>query len=273
MDKFQLALITGASGGIGESLARLLASKKINLIICGRHQERLELLKNELSQLVQVQVFSMDLEKKEARKELTKIIEERVPDLVVNNAGFGLYGDATVIDLEQQMNILELNISALTELSIVSGRALIKAGKKGVIHNVSSAGAFITFPSFALYSSSKAYVNHFSRSFDFEMKPYGIRVLASCPGIVLTKFRFRATLGQPFEKRSESKETLGVMSPEFAANEIWWQIVHEKPIHIFSWKYRWAIRLSRFLPDCWITPGIRKKVHTYCPPGHLLDKQ
>src|SRR5687768_9770759 len=186
---FTLALVTGSSSGIGESVSRLLADKGINLIIHGRKQEKLEEIAKELRQKVQVTIVNADLRYPEGRKTVVDCIHNLKPDLVVNNAGGGLYGEALSHETSSSVNLLELDGVAVLELSLEAARTLVSEGKKGVIINISSAAAFLIFPWFAVYSACKAFVVQFSESFDEEMKPYGIRVLTSCPGVVSTKFR------------------------------------------------------------------------------------
>jgi len=235
---FKLALVTGASSGIGEALCYLLAEKGIPLIVSGRNPDKLLELKEALH--ISVEVISADLVDPSERAKLVSVIQEQIPDLVINNAGFGLYGEATAHSTEKQLHILKVNGEAVLELSLEAARAMQDAGKEGVVMNISSVAAFQVFPTFAVYAASKAFVNLFSESFDLEMRPYGIRVLAACPGVVATNFRVRS---------GGSKEGATGMTATFAANEIWKQIVQRKPIRIFDWKFRFATFLTK-----WILP-------------------
>ena len=237
---FHLALVTGASSGIGEELCHLLAKQGIDLIVTGRNKSKLDTLKENLP--VNVTVCPVDLTDREDRKKLITLISDRIPDLVINNAGFGIYGKAFELPVQDQMNLLEVNCGALLELSLESGRALKKAGMSGVIMNISSAAAYQTFPLFAVYAASKAFVNSFSEAFDDELRSSGVRCLASCPGMVDTSFRSVASKGKVRKKPSI------LMSVEFAAEEIWWQILRRKPVHIFDWRFRLLTFISRFIP-------------------------
>ncbi len=261
--KFQLALITGATSGIGEALARLLATQGISLILTGRNEQKLIALKQELSQQVPVTIHAVDLEQAEGVALLKTVIQERVPDLLINNAGFGLYGELTRYDEAEQLKIIDVNIRALTELAMVAGKALYKAGQKGVIMNISSAAAFIPFPYFAIYAASKAYVNHFTIAYDEELKSHGIRVLAACPGQVHTHFRDRASKGS-----QTSKDEPMVMEVEFAAREIWQQIQKQQTVRIFDWKYRIAITLASILPRALLAPILKRSVIEFAHPSH-----
>lgn len=242
MQKFRLALVTGATSGIGKALSHLLASKNISLILTGRDESALADLKKELSH-VNVTTIAGDLSSIRDRSALSYVIESNAPDLVINNAGFGLYGDAVSHPIAEQLNIMEVNGMAVLELTLVAGKALMKAGKPGVIMNISSAAAFQVFPGMAVYAASKAFVNSFSQSLDMEFEKNGVRVLASCPGFITTGFSKRASKGA-----GKTKPKIKPMSVEFAAQEIFWQIEKLKPLHIFDWRFRWATWLSYFVP-------------------------
>ncbi len=251
---FSLALVTGASSGIGEALCHLLAGKGVELIIAGRNKERLQQLAAQLQ--VKATIVPGDLSLPADRLRLIEKIREAKPDLVINNAGYGLYGEALSYETQTQMDILKVDIDAVVELSLEAARKMVSSKKEGVIVNISSAAAFQVFPCFAVYAASKAFVNHFSESLDEELRHYGIRVLASCPGMVATHFRARAS-GEEISPGSSSL----VMTASFAANEIWGQIEKRKPIHVFNWKYRLGTWLTRYLiPKKWAIKIVRSNV-------------
>lgn len=236
--KFALALVTGATRGIGEEFCRLLAARKIPMIIVARDANRLKEVASELSKSVSVMPIAADLGTSEGRKKITEVIREHVPDLVVNNAGFGLYGEAIDLPIDQQLQMVDVDIKAVLELSLEAARALQALGKEGTILNVASAAAFLVFPLFATYSASKAFVVSFSESLDFELAPHRIRVLASCPGVVKTDFRERA--GGKYVSEP-------MMTTTFAAEQLWHQIVTGRRVHIFDWKMRLGVFLGRYL--------------------------
>ncbi len=239
---FRLALITGASSGIGQALCYLLAKKRINLMITGHNTANLQQVADDLRPLVNVAIYPANLANPIEREQLIERIRELVPDLVINNAGFGLYGDAINFPTQEQAEILQVNVNALFEISLEAGRTLVEAKQPGVILNVSSAAAFQPMPGFAAYAASKAFVTLFSEALNEEMKKHGIHVLASCPGQVATKFRARASKGQAPKASPPMTMTL-----DFAVNEIWKQIEQRKPVHIFDWRYRLATFLTRYL--------------------------
>jgi hypothetical protein len=242
--KFNLALITGATSGIGEALAKLLASKGIPLLLTGRNQAKLEELKSSLK--TKVEILAADLSSKEGRKVLIDKIFELKVDLLVNNAGFGFYGEIVDVETKALLEMIELDVLAVVELTAEVAKSMIKNGQKGVIMNVSSVAAFHVLPNLATYSASKAFLNSFSRAVDFELMGKGIRVLASCPGRVATGFQTRASGG-----KVKSGDGGLFMTSEFAADEIWRQILNEKPVHVFDWKYRFSTFMTHFIPTSW----------------------
>lgn len=181
---FKLALITGASSGIGKEFANVLSKKKIPLILTGKDPVKLEKIASELSS--PVEILSLDLALN--RKALIDLIREKGPDLIINNAGFGLYGEATDHATKSQIDMLKVNSEALLEISIEAAKALLQKKQPGVIFNVSSIASQFTCPFFSVYAASKAFTTSFSQSFDAEMKKHGIRVLVSLPGQVETSF-------------------------------------------------------------------------------------
>lgn len=268
--RFTKALVTGASSGIGEAVSRLLATKKIPLILTGRNADRLRSLAEQLGSQVEVEWFTADLGDSAQRNLVIDKIHKSAPDLVINNAGFGLYGDILTHETEKQMAIFKIDAEAVLELSIETARVLVSEGKPGVVLNVSSAGAFQIFPSFAVYVASKAFVNSFSESFDEEVKPYGVRILAACPGVVSTRFTERAA-----ENRDESKKQkaeITAMTSEFAAEEIWRQIEKGKPVHIFNWKYRFLTFITRLLPKKLVLGILKKSIQARHAPRSMITK-
>lgn len=250
--KFRLALITGASSGIGSDLAKKLSHEGINLILCGRDKARLQEVQTSLK--VDCQIILADLAQKAGRDLIASIITSQKPDLVVNNAGAGLYGAAVDLPVEKQTALIELNVCALQELTLVAAKTMKDNGIRGTIVNVSSTAGFQVMPNFAVYSASKAYVTQFSQCLDFELKPFGIRVLTNCPGMVETHFRENAG-----GYRGGSKSPL-TMTSTFAADEIWRQIQGGKRVLTFDWKYKVLAFLSRYVIPTAVTAKICQKM-------------
>lgn len=201
-------------------------------------------LAEKLRKQVEVVTCYGDLINIDQRNSLIRTIREKKPDLIINNAGFGLYGKAIDLDYHEQLAMIDLNVGAVVEISLEAGKMLVKNKKKGVILNVSSAAAFFPFPYFAIYGATKAFINNFSEALDQELKSSGIRVLVSCPGPVDTRFRETASKG----RSKAAIKQFGVMKSDFVAQEIWWQIQKGKAVHIIDWKYRLGLFLLNFLP-------------------------
>jgi hypothetical protein len=242
--RFSLALVSGANSGLGLALCHLLADQKISLIITARDSKRLEAAAEDLRKKVPVEILQADLGDAVDREKVIKLIQEKKPDLVINNAGFGLYNDAIDHSVKEQIQMVEVNCNAVLQITLESAKVLRDSHKKGTILNVSSVAGFFVFPYFSVYAASKSFVNELTQSLDLELKDKGIRVLAACPGMIDTAFRQNAG-------GSKKPHDVDAMSPEFAAKEIWKQIETGKTIHIFSWKYRLAVIAKKFIPQ-WI---------------------
>ena len=224
----------------------------------GRNSDRLLALKKELEIKVEIRTHACDLVNPAERSSLVSLLNKFVPDLIVNNAGCGLYGQALAYDTKSQMDLMQLNANTSLELSLEGARTLYSKGRRGVIMNVSSVAGFFPFPNLSVYAASKTFVNAFSESFDWEMKEHGIRVLASCPGVVATNFRQRASSGELDHKG----DGMNVMTADYAAEEIWGQILSKEPVRIFDWRYRAWQFLSRAVPSSILKTMLRKGMKT-----------
>jgi short-subunit dehydrogenase len=187
----QTALITGASGGIGEVFARKLAARGHNLFLVARSADRLAALCDELSgaHKIDAQYFAVDLAERDAPGQVFAETERRAleVDLLVNNAGFGSVGDFSLLDLENELRMIDLNVRALVDLT---GRYIrpMRARRRGAIINVASTVAFQPVPIMATYGATKAFVLSFSEALWEENRKHGIKVLALCPGSTATNF-------------------------------------------------------------------------------------
>jgi short-subunit dehydrogenase len=199
-------LITGASSGIGEAFARRLASENHNLVLVARSEEKLRALCDELKAKhhVDCRYFAIDLLDFEADVELFERTEESglEIDWLINNAGFGSSGDFASLDLEKELEIIDLNVSALVALT---HRYLqkMRERKRGTIINVSSAAGFQPIPFMATYAASKAFVSSFSEAIAEENRPFGIRILALCPGSTKTNFFEASNIERPIQVKGQ----------------------------------------------------------------------
>jgi short-subunit dehydrogenase len=191
-----ITLITGASAGIGAELARVFAEHGHELALVARREHRLVELADEIGRAGRPRphVLRIDLEQSGAVTLLAAelIARDLEPANVVNNAGFGLVGQATRLDRSEQLAMIDLNVRALTELSLAFTDGV--ARHRGGILNVASLAAFLPGPGMAVYYASKAYVLSFTEALHHELKGRGVRVTALCPGPVATEFQARAGL-------------------------------------------------------------------------------
>lgn len=187
----ETALITGASSGIGETFARQLASKKTNLILVARSQDKLEQLATELSHKYQIKttVISQDLSQSSAGQNIFDQVQAKdlSVDLLINNAGFGDYGAFCDRPLSKQMTMIQLNIAALVELTGLFLPLMQQKGSRGII-NVASIAGFQPIPYMSVYAATKAFVLSFSEALWAENKDKGVKILVSCPGPTESKF-------------------------------------------------------------------------------------
>jgi short-subunit dehydrogenase len=185
-------LITGASSGIGEAFARRLAAEKHDLVLVARSEKALHDLCDELmlEHQITAHYVVLDLTEPDAPGRLFAETERHgfAIDWLINNAGFGLYGDLTTHELSRETQMIDLNIRALVALTHLYLPAM-RARKSGTIINVSSAAAFQPIPYLATYSATKSFVNSFSEAIAAENRAFGVKVLALCPGSTRTNFQ------------------------------------------------------------------------------------
>jgi uncharacterized protein len=245
----RLALITGATSGLGKELCAILSQQKIPLFLTGRDEESLQ------EAMERYGAGGMPLDLRSSREPLLRWIRDEGPDLVINNAGFALYGPVIRHTTESQMDILEVNGAAAIEISIEAARALYRQKKKGLILNISSAAGVNPFPTMALYAAAKGLLTSFSKGFDAEMKPYGIRILASLPGQIATPFAERASLGHFTQRPSWT-----TMTPRRAAEKIWQQIQAKKGIQVIDFRTRALLAFAKLLPRNLIERLLQKSI-------------
>jgi len=197
----RVTLITGASAGIGTELARVFASNGHRVALVARRADRLKTLSGEITAAGGAApiVISCDLEQSDAGEKIAGALaaEGVEVEFVVNNAGFGLFGNAIEMDRVEQLGIIALNIRAVTDLSLRFSDQLIR--HRGGILNVGSIAGFLPGPGMAVYYASKAYVLSFSEALRRELAPRGVRVTVLCPGPVPSEFQARAGFAPGFD--------------------------------------------------------------------------
>jgi short-subunit dehydrogenase len=181
-----VALVTGASAGLGVEFARQLSARGYRLVLAARRKERLDALAKDLGN---ARAIAIDLSQMGAAARLMADIAARGEsvDLLVNNAGFGLIGRFAELDGARLRQMIDLNCGAVTELARAVAPAMIERGS-GAILNVASTAAFQPGPKMAVYFATKAFVLHLSEALHEELKPHGVKVSCLCPGPTRTEF-------------------------------------------------------------------------------------
>ncbi|MCP9954276.1 SDR family NAD(P)-dependent oxidoreductase [Actinomadura madurae] len=185
---YRTALVTGASSGIGESFARLLAARGTDLVIVARRAELLDGLARELVERyrVAVEVLAADLTDPGQRAEVEGRLRAEPVELLVNNAGHGAFGAFADLPLDDHLAQIELNVAALVRLTHAVLPGMVARGRGGVL-NVASMSGFAPSPGSATYGATKAYVASFSESLHSEVAGRGVHVTALCPGFTRTE--------------------------------------------------------------------------------------
>ena len=259
-----ITIITGASSGIGKEffrqifaayLKRKVASVEKEIWLIARDEKRLSAAKNEIlaeqnkhasldERKVSVKIFCIDLCGEKGVKNFGGILEresendELKIELLVNNAGFGTYGEFCETDIWKQTRMIDLNCVSLTG---ICGICLPKMAEGAVIINVSSLAAFLPLGNFAVYAASKSYVLSFSLALAAELKDKKIRVCALCPGSVSTNFANVASNGA-------RKEVLGGKPPEKIVKHCLKNAKRGRRVILYGVKWKITAFLSRFIP-------------------------
>ncbi len=192
--QLQRALVTGASSGIGRAIAVEFATRGIDVVLVARDEARLKELGDELAARhgIDAEVLAADLTLPDGLGRVEqRIADLPVVDCVVNNAGWGPYGNLAGSDAATEADCVQLNVTALTRLSQVAAQTF-NVRRHGAILNVSSLSAFQPFPGHATYAATKAFVNSLTESLHEELLGTGVHVTALCPGYTRTEFHARA---------------------------------------------------------------------------------
>ncbi len=258
MQQPKTVLITGASKGIGYELAKLFAGDLYNLVLVARNNNLLREVKNKLQQEhpdIDIEVITQDLSKPGAVREVFRKTEEKqiVIDVLVNNAGIGVFGKFYEEDFDRISALLHINIVALTELTRLYLEPMVERNE-GKILNISSVAGFLPGPYMAVYYASKAYVLSFSEALASELSGTGVTVTTSCPGP--TKTGFQQEVGS--ESSFLSRFHLFASARE-VAEDAYKALLKGKKIEIPGILNNTLVSTSRILPDK-IKAGIVKKL-------------
>lgn len=231
------ALITGASSGLGMEMAHLLANKGYDLILVARRKDRLEELKEKLK--VDVQIINLDLSSTFNCMKLYNKVKKSKIDILINNAGFGLFGEFENTKLEREIDMIDLNIKAVHTLTKLFLKDFL-AENKGYILNVASSAAYFSGPLMSTYYATKAYVLHLTEAIQEEIKQSkkDVYIGCLCPGPFETEFNEVA--GVKFSLKSLSKEYVA----SYAINKMF----KKKSIIIPGLGMKFIVLFSKLLP-------------------------
>jgi len=250
-----VALVTGASAGIGVELARVFAAHGHELVLVARREDRLTTLADEIAASGRPRpvVVALDLERRDAAAMLAAELSARglEPAFVVNNAGFGLSGPAAALSRDEQLAMIDLNVRALTELSLYFVDSLER--QHGGILNVASVAAFAPGPGMAVYYASKAYVLSFSEALHRELAGRGIRVTALCPGPVQTEFQARSGMRLPSIAR------LLELPPRRVAQIGYDGLMRGKRVVVAGTGNKLAVALMRLIPNALLIAAVDRR--------------
>lgn len=249
------ALITGASGGIGMELAKIHASKGNHLVLVARNLKKLEQLKSEIENehTVNVMLVKKDLSLADAALEVyQEVSKQKIQiDYLINNAGFGDYGWFYKTNWEKEQQMINLNITALTQFCKLYLPEMVKRGS-GKIMNVASTASFQPGPGMAVYYATKAYVLHFSEALHSEVRKKGVTVTALCPGATESGFSAAADM-------EDSKLFKGKKLPSSAevARYGYKAMMKGKPVAIHGLMNYLMANSVRFAPRSWVVAMVK----------------
>ena len=262
--KGKTALITGASAGIGEALARKLAAEGVNLLLVARSQAKLERLACELGQTYSVRCVPLvaDLSQPHCGSSLRQAVQRvnAQVDILVNNAGFGTYGSFETISSESEQNEIAVNIAAVVDLAHAFLPDMLRRGS-GTILNLASTASFQPVPYLAVYAATKAFVLSFSEALWAEYRERGIHVVALCPSAVDTGF-----IGGLGDEAVRGTAVFSkTLSPEHVADQAIVALRGNQAIHIVGIK-NWLMAQSlRFAPRAMVARAGAKMMRPSTP--------
>ncbi|ANB59910.1 SDR family NAD(P)-dependent oxidoreductase [Anoxybacteroides amylolyticum] len=248
-------LITGASSGIGYEFAARFAKEGYNIIAVARNKQKLDELKRQLEKTygITVWIYAKDLSNQNEVHDLYETLKNEQLDvhILVNNAGFGLYGEFVETELQEELNMIDLNIKTLTHLTKCVVLDMVKRNE-GKILNVASTAAFQPGPFMAVYYATKAYVLSFSEALSNELRHTNVTVSALCPGPTATGFADRANLQQSKLFKS------GVMDVKQVVEAGYRGVMNNKTVIIPGLANKLLAFSVRFMPRKFVTNIVRK---------------
>lgn len=241
-------LITGASSGIGAAFARKLAARGRNVLLVSRSEDQLITMCNELGRVsgVRAHYLAVDLLQPEAAAQLFEETQKRqlVIDMLINNAGFGSMDDFVNLDLAVELQMIDLNVRSLVELTYHFLKPM-RERRQGAIINVASTAGFQPVPYMATYAATKAFVLSFSEALWEENREHGVHVMALCPGVTDTNFFVASKMDRPPMRT--------IQTPEEVVDTALRALAHRKPSVISGWTNWLQIEAERFVPRSFVT--------------------
>jgi short-subunit dehydrogenase len=259
-----VALITGASAGIGTALAHVFAENGHELVLVARRAQRLAELADTIaaSGRARPHVAAIDLTRTDAAAQIAIELARRglEPQYVVNNAGFGLYGDAAELPLAEQLAMIDLNVRALAELSLAFINSL--ARRRGGILNVASVASYLPGPGMAVYYASKAFALSFGEALHEELSDRGIRVTTLCPGPVATEFQARAGIRRSLDRRSRL-----VQSPQAVATAGYAALMRGQRVVVPGLANHAVTVITRLMPRGLLAKAVARVQRSWAKPA------
>ena len=262
----KVALITGASGGIGEAIVTRLAERKQDLLLIARNAGKLEKQCIDLAGKfgINVQFIAADLSEPGAAEHIFEETQKRglEIEILINNAGIGSGGEFSSLTLKSELDLIQLNISSLVALTHLF-LTQMQARKKGVIVNIASMASFMPIPYMATYAASKAFVRSFTQAITQECIPYNVHVLLFCPG--LTKTNFNVAAGIDNEKGAglnSDYKNAPTQTPEQVAEEIMNALDRKTHFAVSGKLNRFGANVVALIPNSFITRNIARLYRT-----------
>ena len=244
-DGRSFVLITGATSGIGYELAKIYASEGYNLILVARNIKRLEEVKNEFNLIynVNIHILSVDLAVDNSAEIILNYVNKKnlTVDILINNAGIGSFGYFKELDINKEIDQININVRALTELTRLF-LPIMMNNETGSILNVASTAAFCAGPKMATYYASKAFVLSFTEAIYEEIKGSNVRISCLCPGTVKTEFLDKAGI----KKKEISKNNM--MTAKEVARLAYRDFNRGKLIIIPGFKNKLIIGINKIIP-------------------------
>lgn len=244
MSKKRIAVITGANGGFGKEFVKLIEKENdvSEIWAIARNGKRLEELSNEYKG--KIQTFSMDLTERENLYKIKKELENRDVSIkyLVNNAGFAKFCSYDDISVEESLNMIDLNVSAVVALGLI---CIPYMERNSYIINIASQSAFSPLPYQNLYSSTKAFVRNYTRALNVELKEKEIHTIAVCPGWMKTALFERSLIGA----KKASNNFSGMVTPDVVAAKAFEDVKKGKDISVYGFWVKFTHVLSKILPQ------------------------